>query len=253
MSIFQIDIRFCATAYIQAENIESARGKLGEILGKQIDANNRDWFSLETFDSPFLPEVSLSTGMTAYAHPDSVPVVVKLDTVNSMFANRPERAVIAQPRNNFPPKGLRIYWADPEIWATVFVKADSPDEAMELVATGDWDLHLEQYPKGFSAADLDDTDFSVAISPYMKIAGLFEGGTELELHWSQQETRNAAKQDARQPGYAQHQDRMTEILAELLKDSTGAAEDMTVEEVNSILSQLTKRLKSEASAQRFYR
>jgi len=248
MNIFKIDIRFCATVYIQAENLGSARGKLDELLGKHIDANSRDWFSLESFDSPFLPEVSLSTGMTAYARPGSVPVPVTLDTVNSTFTRRPERVKISQPGNNFPPKGMRIYWADPEIWATVFVKADSPGQAMELVGSGNWGVHLEEYPKGFSAADLDDPDFSVAISPYMKIAGLFAGGTALQLHWSEQEMKNVSKQDARPPGYAQHQDRIREILAELLKDSTGAVEDMTVEEVNSVMSELARRMKSEASA-----
>lgn len=72
MNLYSIDIKICATAYIKAESEEEAMKIAKEQLadtGMELP-DNLDWLELpitgKEFDSPDLPDVSLSPAMTLY-------------------------------------------------------------------------------------------------------------------------------------------------------------------------------------------
>ena len=64
MSIYQIDLKVAATAYIRANSKEEAIQALKDEIGK----HGTDIIDFETserkFDDPELPDISLSTAMT---------------------------------------------------------------------------------------------------------------------------------------------------------------------------------------------
>jgi hypothetical protein len=82
MPVYRVDVMICATAYIKADSEQEARKKLAAIDGT-TDATHPDSelpISGEQFDSPDLPEVSISPALTLRGPANGV---IAFDVVHS--------------------------------------------------------------------------------------------------------------------------------------------------------------------------
>lgn len=77
MAVFHIDIRVAATAYIVADTPEEARKKAESLNGFGLIVAGESILSAEPFDSPDLPELSLSPAMTIVAPYEGLPEIVE--------------------------------------------------------------------------------------------------------------------------------------------------------------------------------
>lgn len=77
-NVYSIDVRFYATAYIRADSeaqaLEIAKGLKDESLEVEASGNSDIEVSGADFDSPELPDVSISPAMTCHG-PDADAVI----------------------------------------------------------------------------------------------------------------------------------------------------------------------------------
>jgi len=78
MPVFRIEVAIMATAYVKADDEESARRRLLELDGETFEHASRDqqltddlWISGRQYDDPDLPDVALSPAMTLRVPSDS--------------------------------------------------------------------------------------------------------------------------------------------------------------------------------------
>ncbi|NEI19769.1 hypothetical protein GUK30_10120 [Rhizobium leguminosarum] len=221
MDYFSIPVELSATIYIQAPTVQKADAKMQLIVGKQIDALDRRWFSDVPLGSNTLPEVSFASAMSLkWVEPGTNCDIIASERVTELMRANPQARksrIIPRSRNHFGNGVLPVFQADLTVRAVAIIRAEHKCDARGLIMNKTWiPVFWSDSDNWFTASGFKSRNFPLVLSRTIKIVGVTVG-THLEQTWPEQEANEMPEKGDSLEGIGGGVTREVQIVAERLK------------------------------------
>lgn len=142
MAYFSIPLELAATVYVQAPTLMKAKAKIQKIVGNQIDAFDKRWFSDAPLGSGALPEVSFATSMSIkWPEPGTECEAIDLEEVQRLLRPNPaarKSKIIPRSRDRFGTSISPVFEGLLTVNTTAIIEAKGRDEANGLIMNRTW-------------------------------------------------------------------------------------------------------------------